>query len=420
MKTPLNSNSHRYSLKKSSVASFCVWIIVLAGYPFDFRYAFGYPFMIPILCGLGVLSLMLMNDARTIGTRLNKTFFVLFATLVCFWLFQIGIRLDISYVSNIFQVFCIAVIYLAIVNYIGEESISRQFVNLMIINCIGGTIVTLLLLVHNFPPLFQFAQHDGRVGNFYFLTFTNTAFVSDSFTVIRYSGMFDEPGALSYGCMFALILNKLKLKSQKAEWLLLILPIFTFSMAHIITSILYILFFYWRKPKLIIGLCVLLLGIFFISESLKYTDYSRIYNLVSERLTNAGGFAEGEIRGEEANICKTYFTQRPLVGWGKTFFEQGAITGVVGTNIFYNGALYGILGFIFPYIIIIYFIIFLPLQVHAIPDALDGLKCFLLIVVNLFQRSYITSIFPLFSLTLVALCVYNMTKRNKISYIAYV
>lgn len=323
--------------------------------------------------------------------------------------------MDVNYISNMFQVFCVVIIYLAIINFIGAENMSRQFVYFMIANCIGGTIITILLLVYDIPPGFQFLQHDGRTGFFYYLTFTNTVFNTDGFTIIRYSGLFDEPGTVSFGCMFALILNKLILKNRKSELLLLILPLFTFSLAHFITSVLYVLLFYWSKTKLISSFVISLLGLYLLINSTKGTEYSRIYDLTLARLEiNDEGELSGNSRKDETESCLKYFKQNPIIGWGKTYFSkgEGKGDGVNGTNIYYNGALYGILGFIFPYIFIYYITFSSLLKFKVSPAALDGLKCSFLIICNLFQRSYVTSIFPLFALTLIALCIHKILNKE--------
>lgn len=396
---------------KSTIASICVWMIVLAGYPFDFRYAFNYPFMVPIMVGLTIL--LLMMSTKKLHTF--ATFNVMYAILAFFWMMQMIFRVDIGYLSNIFQTLCVAIIYLSIVNLIGTENMSRQFVYFMVVNCIGGTIITFVLLFYNISPGFQFEQHDGRTGYFYYLTFTNTAFITDNFTTIRYSGMFDEPGNVSYGCMFALILNRLLLKNRKAELLLLILPMFTFSLAHFITSILYIVFFYWRKTKLMFGGMILLLGLYVLLNSTKGTEYNRIYDLTLARLElNDDGELAGNNRADDSEICWNYFKESPLTGWGKTYFAEGngGNNSVNGTNIFYNGALYGIFGFIFPYIFIHYMILSLMLKHKMKSEVSDGIKCCLLIIVNLFQRSYVTSIFPLFALSIIALCIHKISKKE--------
>lgn len=396
---------------KSTIASICIWMIILAGYPFDFRYAFGYPFMIPILAGLSILIIMMLE--RKLQSYL--AFNLMYAILAVFWMLQMVCRIDEGYFSNIFQVFCIAILYLAIINFVGTEKMSRQFVHFMIANCIGGTIITLLLFFYNIPPCFQFEQHDGRTGYFYYLTFTNTAFITDSFTAIRYSGLFDEPGNVSFGCMFALILNRLLFKNRTYEMLLLILPLFTFSLAHFVTSILYVAFFYCRKMKQVFLYGILLFGLYILLNSTKDTQYDRIYKLTLARLeVDADGELAGNNRADDGEICRRYFMQRPLTGWGKTFFDEGQGKGnsVNGTNIYYNGALYGVLGYIFPYILIHYMIFSLLLKCKTGSKSLDGLKCCLLIIANLFQRSYVTSIFPLFALTLIALCIREMTKSE--------
>lgn len=399
------------TINYKTLASIGIWIICLAGYPFDFRYALGYPFMVPIIIGFLLLSVLLIKNGLEHSIRIQRSLMLLYCCLIFFWLFQMAIRCDLSYISNIFQVLCIVIIFLAIKNFVGVYSISQQFIYFMIANCIGGTIIMLLLIVHNFPPLFQFAQHDGRLGSFYYLTFTNTVFDTGAFSIIRYSGLFDEPGNVAYGCMFALIINRLTLKSRKAELLLLILPIFTFSLAHFVTAILYILFFYWKRTKLILSLAILLTCTFIILKSTKDTDYNRIYSLTLERLEQGDdGTIKGNNREDLEQNALLYFKENPILGKGKTAFAGN--TGEIGANIFFYGALYGILGYIFIYIILYYLIFFLIIKHNVILEWCDGLKCCLLIIINLFQRPDMTGIFPLFTLTIFALCVFHLYEKN--------
>ena len=404
------------SIANDTMASVGVWMICMAGYPFDFTYAIGYPFMLPIMVGLALLSILLIKKSADGKICVRGSFFSLYLTLILFWAIQMAIRGDISYVSNIFQVVCIAIIYFSIINFIGIETISRQFVYFMVANCLGGTIVMLLLLIHDFPPLFQFTQHDGRTGSFYYLTFTNTYFEAAGFTVIRYSGMFDEPGTLSYGCMFALMINKLLMKNKKIEMLLLILPVFTFSLAHFVTALIYILLFYWRKTKLMIAMAIFMLSAFVLLESTKDTEYNRIYLLTLDRLKedDSGGI-KGNNRADLSELAVDYFKENPIIGKGKKYFEDRNMEGRIG-GIFFYGALYGIVGYFFIYILLYYDILFLLVNHRKMNAWIDGLKCCIIIIANLFQRPSMTGIFPLFVLTIFSLSVLNMCNIKKNEY----
>ena len=88
--------------RKATLASIGIWIICLSGYPFCMRYAFGYPFMLPLCIGL-LLLIILLSQHNNI--KLNKTIISLYLVLFCFWLMQMLFRTDIAYSSNIFQVF---------------------------------------------------------------------------------------------------------------------------------------------------------------------------------------------------------------------------------------------------------------------------------------------------------------------------
>ena len=400
-------------VKTKTLASIGIWMICLAGYPFCMRYAFDYPFMIPLLAGLILLFLMLIIKNSYYGTiNVNKTFIRLFIIILSFWLFQMTFRAEAAYISNVFQVLCILTIYLAIMNFVTADSMIKQYVFFMIINCIGGTIITVLLFIHDFPPLFQYLHHNGlSMASFYYLTFTNVAYDFGGLTIIRYSGLFDEPGAVSFYCMFALLLNKLYIKSKKNELFLLFLPMFTFSLAHFITVVVYSILFYMKRMSSLLFIVIFLTSTYCLLEYAKDTEYSHIYELTIGRLQiDSSGKIKGDNRTELNENSFVFFREEPLIGKGKTFFEDK--THPIG-GIFYYGALYGFIGYIFIYIILYHAIFVCLFQSKGIAVWMDGLKCCLVILVNLFQRPDMTNIFQMFSLTLFALCIYQLVSSGK-------
>jgi len=396
-------------IKEETLASIGIWTICLAGYPFCMRYAFGYPFMVPLCIGLCLLIFLLFSRRQSLS--IDKVILSVFFVLLCFWILQMLFRLDIAYISNIFQVFIAAVIYLTVINFIGIKHMARQYANFMVINCICGSAIAIILLFHNFPPLFQYIPHDGRWSAFYYLTFTNVVYDLGNISIIRYSGLFDEPGTVALFSMYALLMNRIILKNKKIELLLIILPILTFSLAHIITVIIYIILFHLKRARTIV-VFILLIGISYSAlEYSKDTDYYRLYDMTIGRMQkDDDGRYVGDNRSNINENAKIYFKESPIFGKGKSFFENNEEN--IGGISFY-GALYGIVGYIFIYIILIYMIYICVFKGGIFSIWLDGVKCCLIIIVNLFQRPDVTNVFQLFSIVLCMLCIYDVINRHE-------
>ena len=393
---------------RSTLATIGIWVVYLAGYPFCMRYAFGYPFMVPLCVGLCLLIVLLFQRN---SIKFNNTIIFLLLIIFCFWLMQMLFRTDISYVSNLFQVFIIAITYLSIINFIGIKNMAQQFSNFMIFNCICGSIIAIILLLYYFPPLFDYTTHDDRIARFYYITFTNTAYDLGSMTAIRYSGLFDEPGTLSLFSMFALLMNKIVLKKKKIELILIILPILTFSMAHFATVILYVILFKIKKIKTIV-FCVIFIGIsYFALEYSKDTDYSRLYKMTLGRMEkDESGKYKGDNRSDLNANALHFFKESPLFGKGKTFFENKKHP--IG-GISYFGAMYGIVGYIFMYLLFFYAIYMCLFKNGKFSIWSDGIKCCSLIAINLFQRPDTSNMFQLFALTLFIVCVTDVMSKNE-------
>ena len=98
-----------------------------------------------------------------------------------------------------------------------------------------GAVIGYFLARIGVSPLFEFKNPDGRLNYFFYTTFTNVY----QGNYIRPSGIYDEPGALSFFvCVIAFARQKMQKKSL-LTWILLILGLITFSLMHLI----YILIF---------------------------------------------------------------------------------------------------------------------------------------------------------------------------------
>lgn len=100
-----------------------------------------------------------------------------------------------------------------------------------------GAVVGYALAAAGVPPLSTFENTDGRTNYFFYTTFTNTF----EETFIRPSGIYDEPGALSFFICITAYLRDATGRSRQTTLALLLLGFITFSVMHLIFFVFYIL-----------------------------------------------------------------------------------------------------------------------------------------------------------------------------------
>lgn len=121
---------------------------------------------------------------------------------------------------------------------------NRDDINRFITLCTGFLLVMLILswigflyVLHGGEALFSIINIDGRENLFYLTTFSNWR-VLDS---IRPSGVFDEPGTLSFLLCAIAALRRIYDRSNSGSLILLLLGLVTFSMTHIAFLALFVL-----------------------------------------------------------------------------------------------------------------------------------------------------------------------------------
>jgi hypothetical protein len=307
-----------------------------------------------------------------------------------------------SYISNLFQIFVVFVIYLAIITFIDIKFIIEIYVRFIVIISVLGFIGAVVVFSLNLEPGFIYNAHDGRQGFFFYSTFTNTYF-SMGRSIIRFSGLFDEPGTLTFYATYALLMNKMVLKNKKYELCLLILPVFTLSIAYFIIIAFYFLLFKIKSVKTFAILILLISFFYSILQQTKGTDLDRLHKLTIQRFEkdNSGEF-KGDNRSEMLENALLYMKDKPIAGHGKSYFEQNNI--FIGANILYIGALYGVIGYIVLFVFL-WFSCYCCMSNKKI--FINGLKCCFILVVLFIQRPDVTNIFQLSSLLLFMLSVYS-------------
>jgi hypothetical protein len=95
------------------------------------------------------------------------------------------------------------------------------------------SIIAFFYRLYGGESLYSYVDNNGRVNNLYLTSFSTY----EIYNFIRPAGIYDEPGALSfYVCAIAALRNLLN-KDSKQTWVLLVMGLVTFSVAHVVYMI---------------------------------------------------------------------------------------------------------------------------------------------------------------------------------------
>lgn len=264
----------------------------------------------------------------------------LFIVQIAVWLVYVAIhRLDTSYYTRILMLL-ITYLFLELQMTYGRKEFIKTYNFWLVFQAVAGTIGFLLVLFGILEPIFEFREMDKRWGYCFGLFTTNTYY--DGF--VRNAGFYDEPGALAFWGMYALIINKLFVNNRKVELLLIFGLISTLSMAYFIQLAFYMWFFYKGKRKefitYIIAFVIALKLVGSFGEQIDDAIYGRFeYNEKLEKI-------EGDNRSELMEICWKLFKESPIIGHGANHLIEISVQRreFVGANAFTGLATDGILG----------------------------------------------------------------------------
>lgn len=283
--------------------------------------------------------------------QLDKTIENILFIQILGWTFFSIIHFDSSYFTRIF----ILLITFAILRIQQSDDDVLSFCKLyngwLVLQVISGTIGVLLVLSGILQPIFKFIEMDGRPGYFFGFFATNTYLGG----LVRNAGFYDEPGALAFWGIYALLINKLFIKNKITEILLIIGLISTMSIAYFIQLIGYLLVFYrkqsWKMILIIILIILSLKVITSYNEAMDQAFWGRIqYN-------ESTGTIAGDNRSVLMKRCWRIFCDHPVIGMGARELVSPTVAskyGFVGANFFFNWAADGIVGGIITYIPLIY------------------------------------------------------------------
>lgn len=296
-----------------------------------------------IVLFVACLLFVLVKGEVDILSEVRKALFIQIVGWILFSL----IHADSSYYTRILLLVITWFILRMQYNSSDQQGFCKLYNGWLSLQVILGSIGLILVIVGILHPFFMFREMDGRPGYFFGLFTTNTYLGG----LVRNAGFYDEPGALAFWGMYALLLNKLFVKNKIVEYVLIGGLISTLSIAYFIQLALYLFVFYREKAsKLVITFLSVYLILWLLAS---YDDV--FYNAIFGRFefdSDTGTFA-GDNRSVLMERCWKIFCDNPIFGIGARALASPEVAkqyGFVGGNFFLNWAADGLVGGIITYL----------------------------------------------------------------------
>ena len=365
----------------SKIGYILLFLLLFVGPPFVIEHFPGFP-------GWKVLYLLIYPLLFIYACKHRiKLFSNRFKRIIISWVLGWGmfaiLHQDSIYISRCL----IAIIVFTIVSFIysiGTFRYVKYFIYLMLIFSIFGAISFFLYYFVGIHPLFEYENVDGRTGYCFGLTCSNVF----SSIFFRYSGYFDEPGAMGLWGLLAILLNKLTLNNRKIEITLIVCLLFTFSVGYFISVVAYILLividFKNLKTIFLFGL-LMSLCLVFISKDEQLS--SKLFGRL--QYDESTGTLTGNTRSDEQDQAKIIFLTNPLIGVGASEAEKMGQQGYsINSNVLSPLAKDGIIG-----VMILYFPFLLSLWRNRKNKV--AFRCLLVYSLSFFHRPIIVGVFDL-------------------------
>lgn len=365
-----------------------LWITLTSTAPFIFYSWPGHPYKILTFTGLFFMTVkvMMKNQKQIFDFKILSIIFF----QIIYYVFASLYHNDFSNLNLCVQLVSLFIIVTYINGFIGFEKFVKSYIYIILAMGIGGTLIFFVHLFVGVKPLFEVQYSESGTSYFLWLTTSNFYFNVSNIRVLRYSGFFDEPGTFALFSFFAIILNKIYFKNKKMELGLIILTVFTLSVAFYISIIVYFLFFYITRSNfinIIIIATMLSVASFYIISNKEDESISKVYDFTFKRFEMDDSGLAGNNRTPLIEHDKSVFYNYPILGSGKTKEE------IYGSNLFSVFAQYGVFGSLFYYAFLIYFSYQIMLMNKK--DIFFYLKILLLILLNFYSRPEMSSVFTL-------------------------
>lgn len=393
-------------LKTFSVFLFTLFIIGCF-YPYEFNsvYLFFLPSTTYAKCLLLIIPLSIAfllsykSDCKI--QSVNILLFIQWFGLFLVSLMRGNFNAIIS--QTILFVFLLLLLYF-VRNSIGYTAFYKKYNRWIFLMALLGATAWFANTFWGFMPLYALpdAANPDRLIYNYGLTFA----VDDESLYLRYSGFFDEPGAMGLWGLYALIMNRLFIKEKWMEIPLILCLLLTFSAGFIIQLLIYIILFSTSKGNKSRGviIVVFLVMAYLLISLTRDTNLGFVYEMTLGRFEAMKDGSNGSIfvdnRANSTEIALKEFLKNPIFGTDKLDLE-------LGNNIFEPLALYGIVGSLF-----IFFPFFWLISRSYKYKDFDTLKASLVIVAGFTHRPFHSNV--LYYFILYGMIVLFLERNRKI------
>jgi len=388
-----------------------VLIALICFYPYEF-YSFYFRFLPDKIYVSSIVILIITLFVATLLNSFAKPSKLLITIMIIqflgYWLPDLMHGTVYGAYGKLITMFLAIVLISFIDGSVGLEDFFRHYNKWILLMAMLGTITFFLVLTTGLQP-FMIVEDRAGGGNGkelynYYLTFSKAN--QNLVGMIRYSGFFDEPGAMGYWGIYALIINRLFVKNNRLETILIICLIFTFSLGYYVQAALYLILFNVKRKN--IGQSVLvfiLVGVVFGGVfHTQGTRYDAVFEKSFGRLESIQEESGGTIsiaidnRAENTENALREFLENPLLGTSNRDVA-------VGNNIYESLALYGIIGsvlILFPFFLLLFWAI-------KYRDY-ELLKAFIVIVAGFTHRPFHASLLYFFMIY----CIIMMCRKKRL------
>lgn len=391
-----------------------IWIVIFMAFPFSIAQAFNLPAKLIMSCGTLILILGLLSRIKDIKLSPTMFFIFLFQMLAAF--IYIFIHKDTAYINLLFQILVPLIICMYFLLFLNVDILSNSLIKITLVMGVLSAICFLLCIVVNLPYYSVFQNPDGRNSYNFIISFTNTLIDFGFSKFIRPAGFFDEPGTLAFYIVISILLNDLTIKNTKVQSVLMIVGLFTFSIAFYLILFLYALLYMSRKNLFKVFISCLIIAIISVYS---YTQLDKQYQDIIygssigrlESIINPKSVPtnfQADNRSDLISTAKEAIVDSPLIGQGISYasnkdskfygtFMSANFLGIFGVHGIIGGLIFSLHVFYYVYIC------FKKKNWLTIPQK----SCLIYLVLILQRPDYIGGV-----LTYVTVCLLTLTSLN--------
>lgn len=206
------------------------------------------------------------------------------------------------------------------------------FKNAFIIICIAGIICYLSYDLNLFLPykVVNYYNNNAIVENYIDYKFIFLYRASSSISLVRLCGICNEPGYFGTICALILCASSLNLK-KKSNIIILIAGFLTFSLAFIITLVIYLLLKYLKDVRTVILTVLLTCFYLFLLPNI-YTGNPTIDRFIQRMtITDEGLAGDNRTTDELEYVFDDVVKNKPLFGYGEGYLKTQNLKGGVSS-----------------------------------------------------------------------------------------